>query len=462
MDAEERPRLAPPVEERVQVRLGMVCELYGPDRAQHLVEGVRRIGIRQRFGGDDVETVLRSLRRHGGSRGPIPLGHVVGPDRDSIPFFGQTSVRDLPLGVIDVQPAVAVLGGSVTALICAFRLDEEAGLAVHRVLAAEHRTQRLPDGSGYHPPMMTQRLAVDAARAGLRERLASWVMKVAAGEFAAAGAPLPALLLQTHRTREAEGTIDLASEWMWSVRAAEARWRSTKWPSLMIEFGSDERRDRNSLLVVGRESAVVQRIREPGGVVMDVDEGWAHTTFRLPRSFESTLMMWAALRLLAEQLSSFAELRDALADWDVHVPRAARRISALAPHARALVSSRAMAQGIADASSPYVFVGYGGNDWVRTDRDGAATWFDLQLKALPVRADDVLQEERALRERVSLEIDLLDAGAGLRAQRTALFVAVVATLLAAAALAVSAIQLQRDDGASRPAQVSPTATTRVP
>lgn len=444
-DAEHRAGLLPPSAERVQVRLALICEFYGPDRAHYLLDGAHRLGLRDRFGDQDVEALLQGLRRGRESAAPAALGRLVGADQRPVVFFGETATRGLPSGVLDVYPSVAVLGGSVSVLICAFRLEEYAGAAVQRALEAEHRTERAL-GGGYHPPVMAQRRAVDAARASLREELAGWVAHHAPGEFVALGAPLPALLLQTHRTAEAEQAIGMLSRWMASVRASEARWRSTRWPALRMRPGGDERRDRNALLVVGREQAVLQRVRE-GGTRMDVDQAWGHTTGRLTRSLETTLMLWAALRLLTEQRASFAVLRDALAGWDVAPAGADRRLAALAPHARSLVASRAMAEGIVAGAQPYVFVGYDGNDWVLHDGRPGSRWFARHLEAVRESDADLREKERGLRERVTLEIDLLAGGAGLRVQRTALVVALLAAVLAGAALAVSAVQLERDDPA---------------
>jgi hypothetical protein len=219
-DAEERPRLLPPPDERVQARLVLVCELYGPDRAHAFREVAVRLGLRARFGGQDIDALLLGLRQGRGSAGPAPLGRVVGPDRQAVAFFGETAVRELPNGVLDIHPSVAVFGGSVSVLICAFRLDENAGAAVQREIEAEHRTERAPDGVGYHQPVMTQRRAVDAARANLREELAGWVARQPPGEFAGLDAPLPALVLQTHRTAAAEQGLGML-DWTASVRAAE-------------------------------------------------------------------------------------------------------------------------------------------------------------------------------------------------------------------------------------------------
>jgi hypothetical protein len=213
-----------------------------------------------------------------------------------------------------------------------------------------------------------------------------------------------------------------------------------------MRTGGEERRDRNALLVVGREQAVLQRVRE-GGVRMDVDEAWRHTTSRLTRSLETTLMLWTAIRLLAEQRASFAVLRDTLTGWDVAPRSAARRLALLGTYARSLVASRAMAEGIVAGARPDVFAGYDANDWVPRDRRAAPSWFEGHLDAVRASAADLLEEERGLRERVVLEIDLLAGGAGLRVARTALAVAVLATVLAGAAVGVSAVQLDRDDPA---------------
>ena len=440
-DAEQRPRLLPPPDEHVQVRLVLVCQLYGPDRAHAFRDAAVRLGLRARFGDQDIDELLLSLRQGRGSAGPSPLGRVVGPNRQAVAFFGETAARELPDGVLDVHPSVAVFGGSVSVLICSFRLDENAGAAVQREIEAEHRTERRPDGVGYHEPIMTQRLAVDAARASLREQLAGWVARQAPGEFTAFDAPPPALVLQTHRTAEAEQPIGML-DWTASVRAAEARWRSTRWPALRMRTGGQDRRDRNALLVVGREQAVLQRLRE-GGVRMDVDEAWRHTTGRLTRSLETTLMLWAAIRFLAEQRASLAVLRDTLTGWDVAPRSAARRLALLGTHGRSLVASRAMAEGIAASAHPDVFAGYDANDWVPRNRGGAPSWFEGHLDAVRASAADLIEEERGLRERVALEIDLLAGGAGVRVARTALAVAVLATVLAGAAAGVSVVSYSR-------------------
>jgi hypothetical protein len=62
---------------------------------------------------------------------------------------------------------------------------------------------------------------------------------------------------------------------------------------------------------------------------------------------------------------------------------------------------------------------------------------------LPKRAEAVLSAEKRVRERLVVEAQLVAAGAGLRLQRSAFWVAVLAFLMATAAVVVGVVQLSK-------------------
>lgn len=432
-------RLRLPADERIQIRIVSVSEVFGPSQSAQLESGLRALGVQgSTLLRRDITATVDRHRRADQLLGPQDLGFIVPRGSGAIAFSG-TVEADLPPGVESASLSLTALGGSMTVLTVTFGVDAGRARWIDDALRRTHLTTPVPgQGAGYWPPDWTQVEVARRERARAHAVLADWVTTWVPGVFATLGQALPAAVLQTHRTSRAEHNWEPEATWPRALQLRSSRRRrSTTFPALFMSTDHHDAREENLLLLTARESALLVRVRE-GGVRMKEDEAWQHLTNRLARTLDGTMALWAALCLMDAYGTRLATFRDTLSPTGVRARTASQRLSTIAAQSRELADMQAILADIGRWSGQsWTFKNYDGNDW-RSPTDGANGWVDSNVGFAAQRARELAERERALRDRLQLEIDLLAGGAGLRVQRLGLSVAMIAMVVAAAALVQTA------------------------
>lgn len=445
IDAEEQSALQPPSEELIQTRFVIVADAFAPSDSPSLIRGVRKSNLGDTvFGHGDPAKAITSRRK---STRPHPTGQlgILVPHRQTPNLFPGVTQTDLPEGVRYAIPSHTSFGGSLTIISCAFLLDANAGRAVDRTARRAHPSIPVPDGRGYWGPEGSQQDALRRTKQEQRDELGAWFTDRFHGTFARLRAPLPAAQLQTHRTAAAEsGGFDLARLWPHTldVTAGFDVWRSTKWPALLMSLGQRDQRSENCLVLSARESALLpRRSSSHPPRSLDEEEGWYQLGQQLSKSLGGTMALWTELCLLTAYSGRLAEFRDTLTPAGVQARTASKRLAVIARQAREVADMRAVTRDLTTVPDAWIYKAWDGNEWApvyKKHRVSATNRFVADNAGyVSERAKDMLEREDVLMERLGLEISLFAGAGGLRAQRAAVWIAIVALLVAVAALAVA-------------------------
>jgi hypothetical protein len=448
-DEREFRRLRPAADELVQTRLVWVAEAYGPSDFGTLIDGLRRLGLDEAHGGADPITYSLQDTRGAASRwqhGALPMLRV---RAEAQSMFYQVA-SDLPVGVRAIIPSVLAFPGSLTVLVFCALFDEHAATAAHRVLCQDHPSEggRYGRGWRFEGPDMRQRAAVQAAMRDQRRTLERWVEEHLPGAFAG-GTKLdrfPASQLVTYRTSQAER---LTTENRWAMSLGVPRgfraYRSTRWKAVRMSEGGIGRHAERVLVLGAREQALLPR-RDENGHPLSQEDGWWLLFQELQRSFEGTLSLWALRCLFDHYLGRLAEIRDLTAPAELSPRKASRRLQQARRELEVVSDARAVAGDVAGEQDAYLFKSWDGGDWIEEEPfEGwpPVRWIDNGLSwAVPNGSAAVQRAEQQVRERLVLESQLFAAGAGLRLQRTAFWVASAALTLALVAAVLAYLQWQ--------------------
>jgi hypothetical protein len=334
-DPEENARGRLPKDERVQVPVIWVAELYTPSTVAGLLEGIANLGWEYGRSRDESLSKWMSDVRQGRRAGWTSLG-LVSPPHDA--HFARERTAPLPEGVRASLPILMSLTPSVTALVVAFILNDESADMLDAPLRANYSTRVVRDplfrrwdvvryvfrnGSVrlgrriYNPDHLRHK----AARSSIREMeraCVDWVGGYLPGSFASLHSlPFPtAFLFVTEETRP-------LTEAARATRAFDAlsidrdydAWESTEWPCgrLVLPRSWD---DEGSRLVFAcrRRDAFPDR---PG--YSDPSSNWTIAQ-RADDLVRGLLSRWALTCLLDGYHDELAVLRDKAASEGTYRP----------------------------------------------------------------------------------------------------------------------------------------------
>lgn len=121
--------------EQILLPFVWVAELYTPSYARSLARRVRKAGWKTvPIWRGDVSEVVRTARERGRLNSTV-IAKLVLPSARASPLDGTTGSR-LPAGFKSIEVTLVELGNSLTALVAAFELDDEATLTLDRQLRA--------------------------------------------------------------------------------------------------------------------------------------------------------------------------------------------------------------------------------------------------------------------------------------------------------------------------------------
>lgn len=448
LDDERAAALVPPPEERLQTRLVWVAEAYAPSDVPQLLEGLRHYGLDE-TGLASSERTTHSIRTTRGrpgiwSYGPLSMLRRSG---EGSAFFHQVQTK-LPDGVTAALPSLFGLPGSLTLLVFCFLLDDRAAGRMHETVGRTYRTTAHRHGHGwsFQPPEMAQQTATREALRDQRAELSAWVAQRLPGLFTRlANEAMPAAELVTYRTAEAMHR-NIGRKWPSSVEVGfhGRRWRSERWPAISMTTATEDQVEEWVLRLSGREQAV-RPARDEHDKPLDEEAGWWLLFQRLHHSFDGLVALHtihSAFDLFSRRL---ADIRDVAGFRGARPRRASRQLERMAADFRLAADARAVAADIREADTPaHIFSAWDGGDWQVVDPldrlPSERGWIAGMAEWLPKRADAVLSSEHRVRERLVAEAQFVTAGAGLRLQRTAAWVASFALIFAIAAVAVAVLQ----------------------
>lgn len=249
-DPEKNTRGRLPDDERVQVPVIWVAELYAPSTVAGLLEGIANLGWEYGRSRDDSLSKWLSDVRQGRLAGWKSLGPVFPPD-DA--HFMRERTASLPEGVRVSLPILISVTPSVTALVAAFLLSDESADKLNAPLNASYSTRTLRDprfhrwdvvryllGNGsvrfwrriYDPDHFRRDAAKSSIRA-MEQECIDWVRRYLPGTFSSLDAvSFPTAILFV--TEEIPPLTEAAR----AIRAFDAlsinrdydAWDSTDWP----------------------------------------------------------------------------------------------------------------------------------------------------------------------------------------------------------------------------------------
>lgn len=194
--------VALPDDEVIGVRCVWIMDVYLPGQINHLVRGLRRLGLDQHdpWRANPVESIINS-RSTGWPGGSIKLGYLVPRTRRVRRFLpGHGAPADLPNGVESVfLTAIHSLPG-VTTLIAQFRFNDETARGIERPLRTHYRSTAVPQERGISYPSgdHLRDEALTEYRGLLRRRCDRWMREHLPGAAAESSSEeLPAAELLT-------------------------------------------------------------------------------------------------------------------------------------------------------------------------------------------------------------------------------------------------------------------------
>jgi hypothetical protein len=446
LDGTQWRSLRPGDDELLQTRLVWVAEAYAPSDVPALLDGLEGLGFdKGQWTGESVarSVVERRRKAEGWAQYALPLicrpGDRVG--------FGNQIERELPDGVRAAWPGLTVLPGSVTVLVFTFLLQPDSAMEIDRTVRRNFATQvnrRTERGWSFHGPRMEQRKAVRAAMAAQRTELEGWVARHLPGAFARRGHyGHPGARLLTYRT-EAAVRFDLQHAWSLTIDSPSAFeiWRANRWPALGVSFGDSVSCSEGMLHLMAHERALVPRQEEgEGDGPLDEDERWWLLFQQLHRSLEETLVLHTLHELLGLFTARLADIRDLAAPRTLRPSPAARQLTRVRDALEVATDARSVAADLAQERHAIHGLSYDGGDWTPPKERALEPLLRTLRASLPERAAAVLAAELRVRDRLGIETQLFSAGAGLRLQRGAFWIALVALFASVAAVAVALIQV---------------------
>jgi len=211
---QENAETTPPEDEHVTWAALWMVELYLPDNAEDLVEGLRELGW-DRDEGLAIRDAVKWVRT---ARATGQLGWTrLGPFRpQAARDFPMMARADIPEPFASLQAKLLQLGPGVTALVASFVLSESEQACLDRTL--RERTEARAEAHGRtgvrtFPPRMVKEGQIAAERGRIRSAAAGWIAQHIPGCFAVTGANLPSWDLITTELSPLIRSRDQAPDW---------------------------------------------------------------------------------------------------------------------------------------------------------------------------------------------------------------------------------------------------------
>lgn len=443
-DESHWPALGPGRDELLQVRMAWVTEAYGPSDVPSLLRGLRGLGLDEsRWERSVGDAVVERRRAAGGwASRHLPVMQRAGERLG----FGDIVDAELPPGVKAAQPSIIMLPGSISLLMFSFLYEEEEATRVDRVMRRDYSTRGRMTQSGwtFSPPRMVQRDAVRSCLAEQRKVLESWLARHVPGAFARHSQDgHPGARLLTYRTSEAMEVKLPEAEWSLTIDAPNELelWASTVHQELGLALGERRTESQRLLRLVAPESKIRPVADERGEQVGD-DLGWWLLFQQMQRIVGQTLVVHSAHELLRLYTARLADVRDLAAPRSLRPRRAALQLARVRDALELASDARSVAADLRRDPERLLYVSYDGADWSpSSDHRGGEPLTRVLAETLSDRAEETLSQELRVRERLDIESQLFAAGAGLRVQRAAFWIATLALVASIAAVLLALAQV---------------------
>ena len=453
-DSEENERGRLPPTESVQLPAIWVAELYTPSSVEGLFRGISNLGWEHGRSRDDSLLKWMSEVRQGRRAGWISLGLVSPPSR--VHFMSERTAV-LPEGVDAALPILISMTPSITALVTAFILDDQAAASVDKPLRAEYATRstrsplfRRRDllfhilfgapvrlARHIYDPDLQRREVVRTCLAELERACTHWVRQNLPGVFASgirSGAFPTALILVT----EVAAPV---TEEARSIRAFDGlainrdydTWGSEEWPGarLVLPRSWDEEGLRLTF-ACRRRDAFPERPGYP-----DPESNWTIAQ-RADDLIHGLLSRWALSGILDGYHELLSELRDRLAGTQTHRP--VQDLKAL----RLLVRTKLFDI----VASSHDIEEFASEQWryrhdvlemkyARSSEPEQTNLLDTLTREQHRRCEQVRRDAELLRTILSVTVGASQAIASVRIQLLAIVLSILSTGIAVAAFIVS-------------------------
>lgn len=421
--------LVPHTENHIAAPALWVWELYSPSQVPALEVWLKTLGKNPRlaFRDRDIAAVL-STRRSVGSWNQSALPTLLSEGMAArVLAVSDTIQMSLPPGVAMAHPTVHVLPGGLTVLTVGFAYEEAAQAELDEVLRASRKSRITPSASGGHrvePVETVQREDVEAFFRKRVDQAHRWIKDIAPGAlttYAAASDIRAARLVAYQDDIHNKGEPDPTPSWVRSLELDSwSQWCSTTMPIVAapvrgfgVQFsGVDEEIRTEPRPLPGQPPRIYEWVSQIGELNVRMTE---------------ILLALAVDNLVDVYGSGLAELRD-LPTYDDDSPaKVFGQLRALRQEIQILVDVRATFSALAkgEATDRRWLMSYDGGRWLAA-RNSGRELFDQWLHDLPGRAQQLLDLEEQVRERLLLESDLLSTRASVRSQRRAFRVAILA------------------------------------
>ena len=448
-DAERNRAMRIPDGESVIYHCLWLTEFYTPSEAEEMLRRLEtmRASMRQAMGRDFAKFVRDMRERtHGG--GWHSIGYLVprggrtgygGPDR---------LITDLPKGVTHAPATVINLTPSLTALVIQFVFDDSVTEEWLAPLHQFHRTRRVIDKGviRYPGPGQDKPDATAAARAAIRGRCAEWIARHVPGYFShlSGSDNHPAVEFVTLRRGTPLGEVGEPDDYLWVLGLNESFETWLVNDHLRLRQGSrpfDD--DRPHIAVMGARE---DELHAHGGW-RDTGHQWGRQGVLIGfHEFDRFAAKLALGTLVASYESALARTRDRLvsgrADPDAtlkvlqqQLSGLSRGIQSIGPELVRLLNAKWFRRDLPDIK------------WQMEMPQGVPDPVTAWIDNLRERAERLATSERSARELLVASAQVGAAKEGLRLQRGARIISMVALGVALLSLAAN-----RDAVVSAPLQ----------
>jgi hypothetical protein len=203
-DAQDNTRYAVPDDETPRLAAVWTVELYTPSSITGLLNGLRRHDWLRSGSGDDPGQWVLRWRRNPGFGGIIPLTTIVPPNSGMGPGLGRIG-GDVPDGFKAIKVTLLSVTSTITGAIACFVPTDELAMRLAEELRREQQSAMPPSPSGgwwIHDVPYRKAAAADTVRQTARGIATRWMSRYLPGMFAGgllegAAPTLDLLLLET-------------------------------------------------------------------------------------------------------------------------------------------------------------------------------------------------------------------------------------------------------------------------
>ena len=434
----------PPDDERISVHAVWGVEFYTPMHARSLVGQLERLGFDDAEFRSRREKISDYVRRQRAGTGEswlnLGLATPIGsPDHR----LGLTVRLPLPSGTDVGSFKLHTLTSSLTALVVMFVLNDDASLALDRVLRRADFEARGTMRKGtiwVDPPNMVKAASIKDERRALRGLVGDWIADNLPGAFTGAG-----LSVATADFITTEDTLPL-DESTYRLEYMEAvgltNWTPEIWQSpelqnvrLTVE-AVDDSIDETLTFAARLGDVDVPSFRSPAiKQLSQRDQRWALAQY-LDTSIDKDVLLWAALRLLVSMKDRLSTVRDQGRRMTAgRAPiRLLRRIGD--DYLRNSLEARTIAAELEVYARSKVRLHRNAAEWQGVD-ELAGDFLENIRHGIRQLCRDLLSTEERVRDGLVIQSTLISAVANLRVQRLLILLTVLTVAVGVVAIFVA-------------------------